>query len=179
MESIEDLLGGGNHEELGNRNGNRSRMFLDDEAMDESEEYFETETETEADPFESEETEENANSRGVKFKFCTEEQTFIIKYKSRTAFVEEHDTSSVGISLITTAAARSKLFDSMARVVDSGYCTLLYTDTDSIIYVCPEDKPNPLKTGDGLGELNDEYPNDKIVEFYSPGPKQYLLVFEK
>ena len=140
-------------------------MDVDDEEEEEIEEYSETD--------------EHVNSNRVRVQYCNDEQTFIIKYKNRTSFVEEHDTSSVGISLFTTAAARAKLFDVMARVVDTGYCTLLYTDTDSIIYACPDDKPNPLKTGDGLGELTDEYPDEKILEFYSPGPKQYLLVTQK
>ena len=115
----------------------------------------------------------------MEISFCDKEQTFVIQYRNRNAFITEHDTSSVGISLFTTAAARRKLFDAMAKVVDCGYCKLLYTDTDSLIYVCPDDKPNPLKTGEGLGELTDEYPNDTIVGYYSPGPKQYLLLFKE
>ena len=58
---------------------------------------------------------------------CNEAQTYLITYKKRNAFVEEHDTSSIGIAIFTTAAARLKLFEAMSVVVDSGYCTLLYT----------------------------------------------------
>ena len=55
---------------------------------------------------------------------------------------------------------------------------MLYTDTDSIIFSCPKNIENPLKTGDKLGELVDEYPGKRITGYWSPGPKQYLLTFE-
>ena len=56
-------------------------------------------------------------------------------------------------------------------------CTLLYTDTDSIIYEAPEDY-NPLETGDYLGEFTDECKGYDIEEFYCAGPKQYLLIMK-
>ena len=110
-------------------------------------------------------------------RFVTGEVTFIITYRNRKAFVHEHDTSSVGISLFTTAAARAKLYEAMALVSNSKHCRLLYTDTDSLIYVCKNGEENPLTTGSILGELTNEYPTKTITGYYSCGPKQYLLEY--
>ena len=115
--------------------------------------------------------------RPVHVTICNKLQTYVIDYRKKKPFIKEHDTSSVGMSLFTTAAARVRLFEAMAKVEDSG-CKLLYTDTDSLIFAVPEGKENPLKTGKLLGELTDEYPDEEIVEYYSPGPKQYMLILQ-
>ncbi|KAL3109592.1 hypothetical protein niasHT_016936 [Heterodera trifolii] len=57
-------------------------------------------------------------------------------------------------------------------------CTILYTDTDSLIYVHPKGA-NPLKTGPHLGEFTDEFPKHDIMEFVSGGAKQYGLKLRK
>ena len=57
-------------------------------------------------------------------------------------------------------------------------CTLLYTDTDSLIYVCKNNVKNPLVTGNKLGELTAEYPTKRLTGFWRGGPKQYLLEYE-
>ena len=55
---------------------------------------------------------------------------------------------------------------------------MLYTDTDSLIYVCKNNVQNPLVTGNKLGDLADEYPTKRLTGFWSGGPKQYLLEYE-
>ena len=81
------------------------------------------------------------------------------------------------MSLFTTSAARVKLYEAMQKVVNTPGCTLLYTDTDSLIYEAPEDN-NPLELGNYLGELTDECKGYELTEFYCAGPKQYLLVMK-
>lgn len=139
----------------------------------------------------SHEDEEDFDVEPVRVNIKTHEQIFMVVYKKKDAFIEEHGTSSVVLSLFTTSAARALLFDAMETVVktegnitywfldnDLG-CELFYSDTDSLIYSAPEGK-NPLQTGNFLGEFTDEYPGAEIKEFYSTGPKQYLLtVLEK
>lgn len=52
-------------------------------------------------------------------KYVNKIQTFIIKYRKKSDFVEEHDASSLGISLFTTSYARVKLYEAMKLVYDS------------------------------------------------------------
>jgi hypothetical protein len=101
-------------------------------------------------------------------------EVVLISYIKKKDWVEEHACSNVIISLWTTGAARLHLLKAMQNVVRTPGCTLLYTDTDSLIYAHPE-HTNPLKTGPHLGQLSDEYPHHHILEFCSGGAKQYGL----
>ena len=73
-----------------------------------------------------------------------------IVYKKKDDFIEEHSTSNIVVSLWTTACARLKLYDYMEQVAAAPGCKLLYSDTDSLIYLYPEGR-DPLKTGQFLG----------------------------
>jgi hypothetical protein len=55
--------------------------------------------------------------------------------------------------------------------------TLLYVDTDSIIYKYKESDGDPLAhhIGDTVGSLSDEYPNHDIQEFVCSGNKSYAI----
>jgi hypothetical protein len=98
----------------------------------------------------------------------------MITYLDKKEWTEAHESSNVVISLWTTSCARLHLLKLMQKIVRSSGCRLLYTDTDSVIYVHPEDK-NPLKTSPHLGGLTDEYPNHNILEYVSGGAKQYAI----
>uniref|UniRef100_A0A914LM09 DNA-directed DNA polymerase n=2 Tax=Meloidogyne TaxID=189290 RepID=A0A914LM09_MELIC len=102
----------------------------------------------------------------------------LISYTKKKEFVEEHDSSNVIISLWTTSAARIHLLHAMQKVVRTPGCTLLYTDTDSLIFSHPIENC-PLQLGPHLGEFTDEYPAFKILEYCSGGAKQYGLKMEK
>jgi hypothetical protein len=53
-------------------------------------------------------------------------------------------------------------------------CKVIYTDTDSIIYLSPRGK-NPIPEGSFLGEMSREYPDYEITEVVCAGPKQYAI----
>lgn len=52
-------------------------------------------------------------------KIFNREQMFMLVYKNKKDFIKEHDTSSVGMSLFTTSAARVKLYRAMKKVVET------------------------------------------------------------
>uniref|UniRef100_A0A1I8BMX7 DNA-directed DNA polymerase n=1 Tax=Meloidogyne hapla TaxID=6305 RepID=A0A1I8BMX7_MELHA len=104
--------------------------------------------------------------------------TMMIRYEKKKEWIEEHDSSNVVISLWTTSAARLHLLKLMQKVVRTPGCSLLYTDTDSLIYAHPENN-NPLNIGPHLGDLTDEYPHHEILEYCSGGAKQYGLKLKR
>ena len=89
---------------------------------------------------------------------------------------EEHFTplspkTNIVLAAFTTAHARIKLY----HILDLLQDRVLYTDTDSIIFV-EDTNPNmpDIPLGDYLGDLTDELPkNVHITEFVSGGPKNY------
>jgi len=48
-----------------------------------------------------------------------QKQTFMIQYRNKQDFIQEHDTSSIGICLFTTSAARVKLYQAMKKIVET------------------------------------------------------------
>uniref|UniRef100_A0A914LRF1 DNA-directed DNA polymerase n=1 Tax=Meloidogyne incognita TaxID=6306 RepID=A0A914LRF1_MELIC len=105
-------------------------------------------------------------------------ETLMIRYSKKKEWIEEHDSSNVVISLWTTSAARLHLLKLMQKVVRTPGCSLLYTDTDSLIFAHPENN-NPLELGPHLGDLTDEYPQHHILEYCSGGAKQYGLKLKR
>ncbi|KAL3109583.1 hypothetical protein niasHT_016927 [Heterodera trifolii] len=104
---------------------------------------------------------------------------FMLTYKPKEEFVDENKYSNVVISLFTTSMARLYLYEALKKVANTPGCEILYFDTDSIIYVHPEDN-DPLPTGKGhLGELTDEKPDHDILEFISAGCKNYGLKLQR
>jgi hypothetical protein len=89
--------------------------------------------------------------------------------------------NSVPLAAFVTTYARLRLFSSLAQIGRR----VLYTDTDSIIFVIDNDflhTANMLKTGDFLGDWADEIQgsygdNVHISEFVSAGPKNYTKRF--
>nr|CAD2193092.1 unnamed protein product [Meloidogyne enterolobii] len=100
-------------------------------------------------------------------------ETTLISYLEKKEFVEEHECSNIVISLWTTSAARIHLLKAMQKVARTPNCSLLYTDTDSIIFVHPENNC-PLQLGPYLGDMTDEYPDHNIIEYISGGASNML-----
>lgn len=92
--------------------------------------------------------------------------------------IEESDQNkryvNVAIAAYTTAHARTVLYKYLDLLKES----VLYFDTDSIIFIERSDTPK-IKTGDFLGDLTDELaeygPNAYIDTFVSGGPKNYAF----
>ena len=106
-----------------------------------------------------------------------DDNLFLITYNTKEEFIEEHGCSNVLIALWTTSAARIHLLKLLQKVDATSGCEILYMDTDSVIYVHPENN-DPLSTGPHLGDLTDECDGKKIVEFVSAGCKNYAMMLK-
>jgi hypothetical protein len=74
------------------------------------------------------------------------------------------------IGVYVTAGARIHLYSYLARLKH----VALYCDTDSVIYIQPDDQPALIETGDCLGAKKSELKQGfHIDEFVSGGPKNY------
>lgn len=105
----------------------------------------------------------------IKYFTFLSDSVALVQYKhAEGSFYETRDVN-VFIGAFTTAHARLELYDLMDKLGDR----LLYSDTDSVIYVSREgDWEPPL--GPYLGELTDEVGcDDYITEYCSGGPKTY------
>ena len=100
---------------------------------------------------------------------------FAVPYRKHADFVKSHDKYNIILALFTTAGARKTLYEYMEKVIKAPGHKLLYTDTDSVIYVHPRGIQPPFKVGDYLGQMSKEYPDHEILAYYSGGCKQYGL----
>jgi hypothetical protein len=96
-------------------------------------------------------------------------------------YVEDHmakpGNTSVAIAAFVTSYARLKLYEKMERIEESNPGSVLYMDTDSIIFVHEEGKYKP-SVANFLGEMTDEITEEfglgsRMTEFYTCGPKTY------
>jgi len=105
------------------------------------------------------------------------------KYKEECFDGPDKCTTSEIIGVMTTAYARLKLYDLCEKV---GFDNVLYTDTDSCIYIEKEginDHVYKNDQGDYLGQLTNELYDKKrkitkeCVEYVATGPKSYSLKY--
>jgi len=94
-----------------------------------------------------------------------------IEHVNDVDYIDDQTTVNVVIAVYTTSYARLELY----KYLDILQERVLYFDTDSVFFVSPENEVDePVKTGDGLGDLTDELPPGKtIVSFVTAGPKNY------
>ena len=83
-------------------------------------------------------------------------------------FVEESGKTNVVIAAYTTTRARLKLYSYLEQLGPRA----LYADTDSVVYTSRTGEWKP-ELGDYLGDITDEVPYNKIIEFVTGGPKNY------
>jgi hypothetical protein len=76
--------------------------------------------------------------------------------------------SFVQVAANTTAQARLKLYSYLEQLGPRA----LYADTDSVVYTSRPGEWKP-ELGDYLGDLTDEVPDNRIIEFVTGGPKNY------
>ena len=102
------------------------------------------------------------------FQFADKEgQVLQLSYEHKGNFQPQRDATNIFVAAFTTAHARLKLYDALDHLKES----VLYYDTDSIIYV--SNGSNDPPTGDYLGEFTDELDGKYITTFVSGGPKNY------
>ncbi|CAC5394024.1 unnamed protein product [Mytilus coruscus] len=96
--------------------------------------------------------------------------TIQLEWTQNSKFPPVDAKTNIFIAIFTTMWARLKLYEGSDMLEDR----VLYTDTDSCIYVSQKGKPE-LSLGKYLGELTSEIPADEgnVVEFVSGGPKNY------
>jgi hypothetical protein len=74
------------------------------------------------------------------------------------------------IGAFVTAVARIHLYKYPDRLKEKA----LYCDTDSVIFIQPDDQPAVVETGDCLGAMTSELkPGIHIEEFFSGGPNNF------
>ena len=82
---------------------------------------------------------------------------------------------NVAVAAYVTSQARLKLYQYLSELGES----VLYCDTDSVIYIHNVGEPTKVKTGDYLGDLTNELEEfgagSYIEEFVSGGPKNYAF----
>jgi hypothetical protein len=91
-----------------------------------------------------------------------------MRYQCKEEFVEESGRINVVIAAYTTAQARLKLYSYLEQLGPRA----LYADTDSVVYTSRSGEWKP-ELGDYLGDLTDEVPDNRIIEFVTGGPKNY------
>jgi hypothetical protein len=94
-----------------------------------------------------------------------------VSYKKKDPFINPVPHGNVWLAAAVTAWARITLHKQMLRI---GPERLVYCDTDSIIFLWPED--GEKLSGVGLGHWTDEYPNHDIKQVYALAPKLYALI---
>lgn len=101
-----------------------------------------------------------------------------VTVRKRPEFAAAPPTNNVPLACFVTSHARLHLYHFIEQVERSAGCTLLYCDTDSIIYVRPRSTSAAsvgIAEGSRLGEMAREMADRRIVEFVSGGPKNYGL----
>ena len=97
-----------------------------------------------------------------------------MRYQYKEEFVEESGRTNVVIAAYTTAQARLKLYSYLEQLGPRA----LYADTDSVVYTSRPGEWKP-ELGDYLGDLTDEVPDNRIIEFVTGGPKNYAYKIAK
>lgn len=97
---------------------------------------------------------------------------FKYQYELKSAYTPENAKGNLFLAAKVTEHARCILHRQMIKIHPE---RILYCDTDSVLFVWPENGPD--LTGIGLGKWTNEYPTKRIVEFLALAPKFYMLVF--
>jgi hypothetical protein len=80
------------------------------------------------------------------------------------------------ISAHVTAYARIEMDKAIRKLLDAGI-SVLYTDTDSIIFSIRKGQQIPLVEGPCFHQFKNEIPDGEILSFYTLGPKIYQITY--
>jgi hypothetical protein len=76
-----------------------------------------------------------------------------------------------------TAFSRQLIYENILRL-EKLNCNTFLTDTDSLLFSYSSSLPCPLVESHCIGEFKDEYKQSEILNFYSLGPKNYVLTIK-
>ena len=106
-----------------------------------------------------------------------ENDAMLVSWKYRNEDESRTVNTKIAVASHVTSWARLHLFKYIAIVEQNyGKHSLLYMDTDSLIYVRKKEQ-HPLPTGCYLGDLTNEFPDSRITKFVSTGSKSYGLEY--
>ena len=89
-----------------------------------------------------------------------------MRYQCKEELVEESGSTNVVIAANTTTQARLKLYSYLEQLGPRDLCA----DTYSVVYSSRPGEWKP-ELRDYLGDLTDEVPENRIIEFVTGGPK--------
>lgn len=102
-----------------------------------------------------------------------DEKNIVIQWENNEEAIEPLSTVNVAIAAFTTAQARLKLYSYLEKLGES----VLYFDTDSIMFVDRVGSSYCPPTGEFVGDMTDELislgPGSYIDEVVCGGPKNY------
>ena len=110
------------------------------------------------------------------------EDTLVVDWHFKEDCFDKVKNYNIAVGSYVTAYARLKLYEIMEEIERIRPYSLLYHDTDSVIFVRKLTDPK-IACGDYLGDLTDEieknYGKDaRCVEFVSLGPKNYAYIVD-
>ncbi|XP_067036362.1 uncharacterized protein [Acropora muricata] len=113
----------------------------------------------------------DSSAHDVRWVSPVTEERVEIHYKMQHHCESDSPNLNIFVACFTTCHARLHLY----RALDHLGPRVLYSDTDSVVFVQrPDDPPIQPPLGDFLGDFTDELdPGDHIIEFCSGGPKNY------
>lgn len=113
----------------------------------------------------------DSNQPDIRWVSPLHEDRVEVHYKMKEHCETDSPHPNIFVACFTTCWARLKLYDVMDQLGDR----LLYSDTDSIVFVQRPDDVYQPPLGDFLGDFTNklEEPGDYIDEFCSGGPKNY------
>ena len=107
------------------------------------------------------------------------EDMLLMNYRLVSDEMANPRNTCVAVASFVTSWARLKLFDEITKIHSSNPGSVLYFDTDSVIFIHKDNKYKP-NISNFLGEMSDEIKDQYgvgtyISEFYSTGPKVYAM----
>jgi len=113
----------------------------------------------------------------VKGEFMANDDTLILSWKFKNDSHSHCKYYNIAVAAYVAAHARLKLYELMEKIEKQRPYSLLYHDTDSVLYIKHNDDEE-IETGDYLGELTNEIKTNygdgaKCIGFVSLGPKNY------
>lgn len=98
------------------------------------------------------------------------ENNLMVSYTLRSEVMKDTSFTNIAIASYITAYARLRLYTALEIAGKS----VLYVDTDSVIYCREQNSPEVIITGPRLGDFKNELKDEEyITSFQSTGPKSY------